>query len=515
MKPILAAGAEIVGRGRVCRGAHRLALLGLVVGVFSPGCSGGSVARAEYRLDGGVAEPMAAVATNTQPAFQEISFVAKVPTAQLSVGPHWVEVRMRNEQGVWCAWQGYWIRVAGDTHLSAAEWFVDTDPGPGGGTPIPQPADSRWDSGQEERVVEQATVDALAVGRHRLFVRARDSNGDWGLVSSTTFHVAEPLRLVAAEWKRAAELDVARHPEPQGYAMKAVDGATDGPEERFVGTGTAGQLGPLCSTQTLGVRVQDNWGRWSTWRGLEWNPGTGQWRFQTSKGWEHAAVPGVTVVPQRAEIQSPADLALINSGPVTLEWRGGEGADGFDVFFAQQAQPFKAMARGLAASPFTVTTTLVPGRAAFWKVRSVAAAGCYADGPVWVLGVPGPGDVDGDGMPDAWEEAWFGTRFLADPRTDLDNDGFPDWAEYFALTDPTDPMAHLVVDGLMVSPMPRTVIVSWDSVPERLYSLMSSTNLAAPWKILYEAEGTGERLSFTNRFPPAAFQYYQVAVEPR
>lgn len=49
------------------------------------------------------------------------------------------------------------------------------------------------------------------------------------------------------------------------------------------------------------------------------------------------------------------------------------------------------------------------------------------------------GDQDSDGMPDAWEIRYFTVSTVARPGTDYDNDGRVDVAEYYRVTDPTDP----------------------------------------------------------------------------
>lgn len=474
-----------------------------------------TVQQAEYLVDGGRAQPMPMVATQSMPAYSETEFSGVVPTADLSIGPHWLEVRLQADNGIWSNWHGQWLRLEGETHLIGAEWFVDTDPGPGKAASIPQPADGRWDEAEEDLVVAGLRPDAYSVGRHQLFVRAKDSNGDWGVVSAATFIVEEPLRLVAAEWTTRWNLDVATHYDAQGLAMRASDGKIDSAEETLHAVGITDQLGPLCSLNAVCVRVKDNWGRWSSWHGLTWDESRGQWIFGPALGWAGAHVTPVQVVPQVPRQPFPEDLALVAAVPITLDWADCDGAEHYDVFFWQQGKPRQTVAAGLATSSFAITSPLTPGRAAYWMVRAQAVGGCWNDGPTWVITVPGPGDVDGDGMLDAWENDWFGTTFMADPRTDLDGDGFPDWEEFWALTDATNPRDYFTVVDFAVRQNPGEVVVSWLSAQDRLYSLMSSTNLAAGWKTLYQAEGDGNRQSFTNRFPSPVQQFFQVGVEPK
>jgi hypothetical protein len=229
---------------------------------------------AEYRVDGGIPVAMSLVSSNGQPEFREGEFTAIVSAANLSVGPHYYEVHMQGTNGAWSTWHGAWFRVAGETHLTAAEWFVDTDPGYGFGTPIPLPADGAWDGPQEDLVVSGVTVTNLTEGRHQLIMRAKDSNGDWGIPSQTTFYVAPPVTIVAAVW--TTNLNDWGDPgltPPATNQMRAVDGAFDEDTEDVVKTVNTLTLGTnYCMNRTLYLRVQDSLGRWSTRDGLWWNP---------------------------------------------------------------------------------------------------------------------------------------------------------------------------------------------------------------------------------------------------
>lgn len=82
-------------------------------------------------------------------------------------------------------------------NVAAAEVYVDTPPWSGAATPIAMLASD----GAFDETVEpvQATLSTAgwAIGRHLLFVRARDAAGSWGPVSATFVTVTVPVELLS------------------------------------------------------------------------------------------------------------------------------------------------------------------------------------------------------------------------------------------------------------------------------------------------------------------------------
>ena len=81
-------------------------------------------------------------------------------------------------------------------------------------------------------------------------------------------------------------------------------------------------------------------------------------------------------------------------------------------------------------------------------------------------------DLDGDGLPNIWEAAYFGGSTNAVATADDDNDGFDNWSEYVSGYDPTNALSFFSITNFsaMASNGPP-FIVSWASVTGRVYGV--------------------------------------------
>lgn len=149
------------------------------------------IAAAEYFIDTdpgpgeGIAVAVPSGSTSTS-AFT-------VDALALDPGFHKLGVRYMNAQGIWGISQGRSffvtdpVDVAGPAAaISAAEYFIDTDPGPGAGVAISVPSGNTSNSA--------FTINALALptGFHTLNVRYLSENG-WGIAVGRLFFMSEPL----------------------------------------------------------------------------------------------------------------------------------------------------------------------------------------------------------------------------------------------------------------------------------------------------------------------------------
>jgi PKD repeat protein len=147
--------------------------------------------RAEYFVDAdpgvGLATPV--VLTPGDTAVKDFSF----STGSLPPGYHILNVRVRDAIGRWGIAMSTWfyiydtqnrsLMLPGHFAVAKAEYFFDTDPGQGMGTPLPL---IRGDTVDVSRYL---SVMGLDTGYHYLYIRALSENQQWGLAQRTRFHV--------------------------------------------------------------------------------------------------------------------------------------------------------------------------------------------------------------------------------------------------------------------------------------------------------------------------------------
>jgi hypothetical protein len=84
-------------------------------------------------------------------------------------------------------------------------------------------------------------------------------------------------------------------------------------------------------------------------------------------------------------------------------------------------------------------------------------------------------DSDNNGLPDPWELFYF-NQIGVDPQGDVDQDGFSNFAEWKAGTDPRDFFSQFM--AFDVYPHEQGgMVIEWTSAANRTYTLLGSPNL--------------------------------------
>ncbi|MCK4417208.1 MAG: hypothetical protein KAV99_03495, partial [Candidatus Latescibacteria bacterium] len=118
------------------------------------------------------------------------------------------------------------------TTITAAEYFIDTDPGQGLGTSL-YAVDGTFDEATEE-VQGTFNTSGLSVGTHTVYVRMRDSEGNWGAARGQSFTVKSPI---TPKYIAGAEYFIDTDPgQGLGTSLYAVDGTFDEATEEVQAT---------------------------------------------------------------------------------------------------------------------------------------------------------------------------------------------------------------------------------------------------------------------------------------
>ena len=162
---------------------------------------------------------------------------------------------------------------ANSTTISAAEYFIDTDPGEGNGTGL-FAQDGAFDSEVETIAPFDLNVTGLATGPHQVGIRYKDDNNTWGEVLYRTIHVydanpdtnssgsGESGNISEFSTIAGAEYFVGADPgDGNGTAFQAKDGAFDSEVESVLPK-DLNVTGLAVGAHQVGVRYKDDNGTW-------------------------------------------------------------------------------------------------------------------------------------------------------------------------------------------------------------------------------------------------------------
>jgi hypothetical protein len=114
----------------------------------------------------------------------------------LTPGTHQLYVRFKSDVGYWSNARGRTVIVTESAllptihYIDAAEYYIDTDPGQGNGTPIAVPTASTVD------IDEIIDASAVAVGVHQLYIRVRSDQNVWSDFAVQSFTVSSDTQPV-------------------------------------------------------------------------------------------------------------------------------------------------------------------------------------------------------------------------------------------------------------------------------------------------------------------------------
>ncbi|ETR69982.1 MAG: PKD domain containing protein [Candidatus Magnetoglobus multicellularis str. Araruama] len=125
----------------------------------------------------------------------DVSIKTTIETSHLSPGLHRLYVRAKDENGIWGILQARPVLITQNiqsnddplTNITHVEYFFDEAPEFGNGNTLSFLANS------DINLIETINVSNLAPGLHRLYIRAKDETGTWGIVQSRPVLITQRL----------------------------------------------------------------------------------------------------------------------------------------------------------------------------------------------------------------------------------------------------------------------------------------------------------------------------------
>lgn len=211
--------------------------------------------------------------------------------------------------------------------------------------------------------------------------------------------------------------------------------------------------------------------------------------------WSGAATPGERILFRFINAGSRTRLPVLYGA-----YAQSVAEDGFPY-------PFPRIQYSLILPPHKTSDVLVtnaPAQLTWYDRRAVS-------NPPQAL------DSNANGLPDYWEEQWFGNYTNGVPDADSDGDGYSNLQEYVADTLPLDGQSYVRITRLVVDGAQLRVVVGSASA-DRMYHLFARDGLqpgAGPWQAVsgFEAGLSGTMSLTDTNAPPGPFRAYKVEVD--
>ena len=408
-----------------------------------------SVTAAEYFIGtdpgAGSATPLPLVTSNSMVG---VSDEVSINVSGLDAGTYTVGVRFKDATGQWgnpvyqrftvypSDYQGFLPGPEGPSaSLSAAEYFLGTDPGGGNGTPLTLAEAGRITSETTELPID---ISSLAAGTYSVGVRFKSADGVWGnpvyqrfTVYPDNYELATPvapadansLQVVAAEYFMGNDPGAGR-----GTQIPIATAALVGTIENVdVPIASLGQ-----GTYRVGVRFKSADGTWG-------NPTYTRFTIYDFENAPDNRAPSALYLTSSSFNEGVASGTVVSAlstddpdGDTTFTYAlvPGEGSSNNGLFTLQGS---------LLNTVAAVDYEMLANKNLSIRVKTTDTGGLSLEQvfTVTVLNVT-TDDDDGDELTEAEEQALGTNPLLAD----TDGDGVDDKTESLAGTDPNDPSAY-------------------------------------------------------------------------
>ncbi|MEE4355185.1 MAG: dockerin type I repeat-containing protein [Desulfococcaceae bacterium] len=280
---------------------------------------------------------------------------------------------MKNEIGQWGIPHKHLIMITGSRTITHAEYFFDNDPGNGNGIPIAQ---------SNGEINTDIDTSGLTSGIHKLFVRMKDSENNWGQARQYAFEVFD-----ASGQGLIADAECYTDTDPgigEGRTLSPSDGNFDETEEDLEGEINTDELS--LGSHTVYIRAQKSDGSW-----------TRPPQSVTIEVLDPLASPNP---------ESPDNNGSISESNAVFSWSSLQNAVSYEFFLDNNADfgSPEISETGLLSPSYTLSMQPENG-VYYWKVRAKISDSIYTQWSVprtVNLDIPDiePGDVNGDGTVD-------------------------------------------------------------------------------------------------------------------
>jgi hypothetical protein len=123
-------------------------------------------------------------------------------------------------------------------------------------------------------------------------------------------------------------------------------------------------------------------------------------------------------------------------------------------------------------------------------------------------------DANGNGISDTWEQQYFGAITNHPGWIDSDADGFTDFSEFVAGTNPTLPNSLLRITSVNAQSN-GMLQFKWPAVPGRIYQVQGSLNFGTWSPLSAWLQAGSNSLSYSRPIPsPGQPRLFRVEVRP-
>jgi hypothetical protein len=254
----------------------------------------GTIAASEYFIDTDPGEGSGTALSASDGAFDSAleNVAISLNTSNLTIGVHNLFIRMKNDAGVWGTPRKVPFNIDGNQYIAAQEYYFDTDPGVGTGTPLTAVDgifDQKWEQG-----TAVLNTSSLTAGLHALYVRAKNAEGHWGTPRQYTIEIINQPTVMGMEYYVDSDPGTGH-----GSAMASTDGSFSKISQSASATLNTTNLS--AGTHTIYVRAENSFSIWGAAQNVNITV---------------AAQP----VPSQVSIISPTNAATIVVDSLNIIW---------------------------------------------------------------------------------------------------------------------------------------------------------------------------------------------------